>query len=125
MTPEIFPPKAIIVTGAAQGIGRAIALRLAEDGYDIAVNDLAHQAAALDSLAEEIKSKGKKAIAIIADVSDEEDVQKMVDRTVKELGELWAVCIQLICTWPSGVISWNILDGGKRRDSWYSQRDRK
>ena len=105
MTSETVPPKAIIVTGAAQGIGRAIALRLAEDGYDIAINDLAHQAAALDSLAEEIKSKGRKMVTIIADISDEEEVQNMVNRTVEELGDLWAVCIQLIRTRSPRVIS--------------------
>uniref|UniRef100_A0A0W0FFY6 Putative NAD(P)-binding protein n=1 Tax=Moniliophthora roreri TaxID=221103 RepID=A0A0W0FFY6_MONRR len=78
----------VIITGSAQGIGRAIALRLASDGYDIAVNDIAPQKEHLESLKSEIESKGRKSIVVIADVSKEEEVQKMVDTTVKELGGL-------------------------------------
>ncbi|ESK84365.1 acetoin reductase [Moniliophthora roreri MCA 2997] len=78
----------VIITGSAQGIGRAIALRLASDGYDIAVNDIAPQKEHLESLKSEIESKRRKSIVVIADVSKEEEVQKMVDTTVKELGGL-------------------------------------
>ncbi|KIJ23872.1 hypothetical protein M422DRAFT_237633 [Sphaerobolus stellatus SS14] len=84
-------PKAVIVTGAAQGIGRAIALRLARDGYDIALNDLPYQSAALEILVQEIKSNGNNAISIVADISKEDEVQRMVERTVDELGDLWAM----------------------------------
>jgi NAD(P)-dependent dehydrogenase (short-subunit alcohol dehydrogenase family) len=82
---------AVIVTGAARGIGRAIALRLAQDGYEIAVNDVALNLAALETLAEEIRSKGRKAIVITGDVSQEDVVQSLVDKTVAELGELYIV----------------------------------
>lgn len=81
-------PRAAIITGSAQGIGRAIALRLAGDGYDIAVNDLPSKIEALKSVMEEIKAKGRNAIFVTGDVSNEEDVDNLVNRTVAELGEL-------------------------------------
>ncbi|KAF7328686.1 Acetoin reductase family [Mycena sanguinolenta] len=48
-----------LVTGAAQGIGKAVALRLAEDGFDVAVNDVSSKSENLDELVEEIKKKGR------------------------------------------------------------------
>lgn len=82
-----------LVTGSAQGIGRAISLRLADDGFDIAVNDLPSQQSALDSLVEEINAKGRKAFAVPADVSQEEQVKEMVESAVKNLGGLNVVSI--------------------------------
>ena len=87
-----FTPKgSAIVTGcAAQGIGRAIARRLAKDGYNVAVNDLPSQKAVLETLAKEIEAEfpGRRAIATPADVSDEQGVKWMVDETVSVFGGL-------------------------------------
>lgn len=80
------PPRIAIVTGAARGIGRSIALKLADDGLDVAVNDIAQQKENLDEVVKEIEAKGRKAVAVIADVSKEEDVKAMVEETVKVLG---------------------------------------
>ncbi|CAE6536239.1 unnamed protein product [Rhizoctonia solani] len=77
-----------IVTGSAQGIGRAIALRLASDGNDVAVNDINTKQGELEKLVEEIKRLGRKAISIPGDVSKEKEVQDMVARTVDALGSL-------------------------------------
>ncbi|CCM05105.1 uncharacterized protein FIBRA_07312 [Fibroporia radiculosa] len=77
-----------IVTGAAQGIGRAIALRLADDGIDVAVNDLSSNVDALSSLVRELQAIGRRSVPIIADVSDEDSVKAMVLQTVRELGTL-------------------------------------
>lgn len=83
------PSKGVaIVTGAAQGIGKAIALRLCEDGFDVAVNDIPSNQTNLDLLVVEIKQKGRKSYGIIADVSVEEEVKTLIDTTVKELGGL-------------------------------------
>ncbi|KAF8601102.1 NAD(P)-binding protein [Ceratobasidium sp. AG-I] len=77
-----------IVTGAAQGIGRAIALRLAADGIDVAVNDISAKQDELEKLVGEIEVIGRKAIAVPADVSKEVEVQAMVKQTVDVLGGL-------------------------------------
>jgi len=75
-----------LVTGA--GIGRAIALLLAEDGFDVAVNDISTNSANLDGLVDEIKQKGRKSPKHVADVSQDESVKEMVEEAVKELGAL-------------------------------------
>ncbi|KAH7912098.1 hypothetical protein BJ138DRAFT_1149148 [Hygrophoropsis aurantiaca] len=77
-----------LVTGAAQGIGRAIALRLASDGLDVAIADLPSQKPKLDAVAEEIRSKGRRALALTVDVSVEAQVNEMVQQTASELGGL-------------------------------------
>ncbi|KAL5632066.1 hypothetical protein ACGC1H_000178 [Rhizoctonia solani] len=77
-----------IVTGAAQGIGRAIALKLASDGNDVAVNDINTKQNELEQLVEEIKNLGQKAIAITGDVCKESEVHNMVAKTVDALGSL-------------------------------------
>lgn len=82
-----------IVTGSAQGIGRAISLRLADDGFDVAVNDISSKQAELESLVEQIKAKGRKSHMVTADVSQEEQVKDMIESTVKNLGGLDVVRI--------------------------------
>ena len=81
-----YTPNVAIVTGAAQGIGRAIAVRLAEDGFDVTVNDVAEQAVKLDEVVATIRTKGRKALAVLGDVSVEDDVKQLVEKTVEELG---------------------------------------
>jgi meso-butanediol dehydrogenase / (S,S)-butanediol dehydrogenase / diacetyl reductase len=75
-----------LVTGAARGIGRGIALRLAADGHDVAVSDL--RGSALPSVVEEIKSLGRRSSMVYADVSQEEQVKEMINSTAEELGSL-------------------------------------
>ncbi|KAF4566424.1 hypothetical protein EYR36_011850 [Pleurotus pulmonarius] len=82
-----------IITGAAEGIGRGIALRLVSDGFDVAINDIAPKQAALDQLVSEITSKtSRRAIAVPGDVSKDGDVKGIVDKVVRELGGLDVVC---------------------------------
>jgi len=76
-----------LVTGAARGIGRAIALRLAEDGFDVAVNDLPNTPE-LNDVLQAIQSKGRRSLAVPADVSLEPEVVRMIQDIVQELGSL-------------------------------------
>jgi NAD(P)-dependent dehydrogenase (short-subunit alcohol dehydrogenase family) len=75
-----------VVTGAARGIGKSIALRLADDGLDVAVNDLHDQKELLEGVVEEIQKKGRRAVAVCGDVSEEQDVKALIDKAVEELG---------------------------------------
>jgi meso-butanediol dehydrogenase/(S,S)-butanediol dehydrogenase/diacetyl reductase len=76
--------KVILVTGAGQGIGRAIALRLARDGGHIAVVDI--NDSNTGAVAEEVRGIGRKATTFKADVTKREDVYAAVDHAEKELG---------------------------------------
>jgi 3-oxoacyl-[acyl-carrier protein] reductase len=73
-----------IVTGAARGIGAAVAVRLAEDGFDVAVLDLDADACA-DTVAA-VKAKGRNALAVGADVSNEASVNAAVANIAETLG---------------------------------------
>lgn len=77
-----------LVTGASQGLGQAIALRLADDGFHVAVNDLPSAKHKLLSVFAEITAKGQKSCLAVGDVSVEEDVQSIVSTVVEELGGL-------------------------------------
>ncbi len=73
-----------VVTGGARGIGAAIARRLAGDGCAVAVLDLDEQACA--PVVAELEAKGARAVAVGADVADEQQVGEAVDRVVSALG---------------------------------------
>lgn len=85
---ETHSPRVALVTGAAQGIGYAIAHRLASDGVDVAVNDIPTKSDRLHEVASELRGKGCRALVVPADVSEESEVVNMIDKTVQELGGL-------------------------------------
>jgi len=79
--------KRALVTGASRGIGRGIAEVFADEGAEVAVNYIASADRAA-AVAEGIRKKGGRAIAVKGDVSKRADVEPMIDRVWKELGPL-------------------------------------
>ncbi|EIW55713.1 acetoin dehydrogenase [Trametes versicolor FP-101664 SS1] len=81
-----------IITGAAEGIGRAIALRLAKDGYDLGLFDLPRARERLEAVAEEVRTAhGARVVNVYGDVSKEDDVRILVETVVQELGSVYAM----------------------------------
>src|SRR3990172_4119433 len=76
--------RAAIVTGGAQGIGRAYALRLAEEGANVVIADL------LDGsrVVQEIKEKGGESLTLHTDVTDEKSTEEMAKKTVERFGRI-------------------------------------
>ena len=78
--------KIAIVTGSGQGLGRAIALVLAEEGATIAL--VGRTPAKLEAVAAEIAAAGGKAVTVPADLTEEDQVQGMVDQVLRQFGRI-------------------------------------
>lgn len=78
--------KIALVTGAGDGIGRAIAVALAREGADVAINDVVEAAA--EDVAAEIRAIGRRALAMVGDVSHGEAVAAIFSRTAERLGPI-------------------------------------
>jgi 3-oxoacyl-[acyl-carrier protein] reductase len=81
-----FDDEAVAVTGAGSGMGRATATQFAEQGAAVTVVDV--DEAAVEATADRIRDAGGEAVAVVADVSDADDVEAFVERTVDEFGSL-------------------------------------
>jgi NAD(P)-dependent dehydrogenase (short-subunit alcohol dehydrogenase family) len=79
--------KVAVITGAGRGIGRTIALTLAERGMSIGVNDV--NPALAEGVVAELRAKGCQAVALVASVANKDQVTAMFDRAEQELGPIW------------------------------------
>ncbi|MBA7621990.1 3-oxoacyl-[acyl-carrier-protein] reductase FabG [subsurface metagenome] len=76
--------KVAIVTGSARGIGREIALRLAEAGANIVISDIADA----EPVAEEVKKMGRQSLAVMTDVTSASDVAGLVEKAIEKFGRI-------------------------------------
>ena len=76
-----------VVTGSGRGIGRTIALRLAEAGANVVINDIG-EGSVVESVADEVRAMNRESLAILGDVTSVIDVSNLVDTTVKTFGRL-------------------------------------
>jgi NAD(P)-dependent dehydrogenase (short-subunit alcohol dehydrogenase family) len=79
--------KVALVTGSGRNIGRATVLKLADEGAHVVVNARGNQAEA-DAVAEEARARGVKALSILADVANRDQVNAMVDQALSEFGRI-------------------------------------
>ncbi len=115
--------KVAAVTGAASGLGRAMALAFAGDGMHVALADV--DEANLAAAADEVRAKGVRALAMRVDVSRGEEVEGLARRTVAELGAVHVVCNNAGVSplapvweatepdwrWTLGVNLWGVIHG--------------
>lgn len=80
-----------LVTGASRGIGRAVALGLAEAGFDIVLNDIARHEGELHAVKDEVEARGRRCFAATADVSRKAEVRAMVAGAIAAAGRIDAV----------------------------------
>lgn len=81
-----FTDRVVIITGAAQGLGRAYALAFAASGAAVMATDI--NAAALADVADAIKQAGGKVVSVVADIADELSVQSVIDTTLSAFGKI-------------------------------------
>jgi NAD(P)-dependent dehydrogenase (short-subunit alcohol dehydrogenase family) len=103
-----FAGRAAVVTGAASGIGRALALALAAEGARVALADV--DAVALEEARAAAAARGAEALAVPTDVSDPAAVERLAARTAERFGP-----VHLLCN-NAGVITWGPLAAATRRD---------
>jgi len=82
---ERFKDKVALVTGGSRGIGKATALRLAEEGANVGI--LARDEARLNEVAKEIREKGGKVIVLVAEITDPEQIKQAVAKLTEAFGE--------------------------------------
>ncbi len=87
---EEFKGKIAVITGAASGLGRALAERSAQEGMKVVLADIDREA--LARVEKDLKAAGAEALAVVTDVSKVEDVQALAKKTLDEFGAVHLLC---------------------------------
>jgi pteridine reductase len=101
---ETVPGRVALVTGAAKRLGRAVALRLAEEGADVVVHYRSSQVQAMSAV-EEIGKLGRRAAAIAADLGSVAEIKRLFDETAKQFGRLDILVNSAANFLPASIIS--------------------
>jgi 3-oxoacyl-[acyl-carrier protein] reductase len=108
---QVLKDKVAIITGAGRGIGKAFALRFAEEGAKIFIPDISLERA--ESAVNEIRSRGGAAEAILTDVSDEKSTQKMAEKVMELYGQVDILINNAAIWYGLNITAW---DGWKSED---------
>jgi len=113
--------KTAIVTGAGRGIGKGIALTLAEAGVDVTV--AARTVEQLEQTAEEIRKLGRRALVVLADVTKKEQVENVVEQTISHFGKIDILVNNagMVLLKPVAFVPGMKLEGWYVADSWDTQ----
>src|ERR1700687_2357043 len=98
-----------VVTGASRGIGKALAIRLAQEGADVVVAAKSEQSTdrlpgSIHETADAIRAMGRRALAVPTDVRDEDAIRNMIERSVAELGRLDILVNNAGAIWPKAIL---------------------
>src|ERR1700681_309711 len=98
-----------VVTGASRGIGKALAIRMAQEGADVVVAAKSEQSTdrlpgSIHETAAEISALGRRALAVPTDVRDEEAVRNLIERTIAEFGRLDILVNNAGAIWPQPIL---------------------
>src|ERR1700693_3388200 len=98
-----------IVTGASRGIGKALAVRLAQEGADVVVASKSEESTgkrpgSIHEPADGVRALGRRALAIPTDVRDEDAIRNMIERTVQEFGRLDILVNNAGAIWPRPIL---------------------
>ncbi len=118
-----FRDKVAVVTGAASGIGKALAFRFAQEGMRVVLADL--RVSALEATASELQASGAHVLAVPTDVSKAQDINSLAEATVSAFGGVHLLCnnagvgimtqilesTAAVWEWALGVNLWGVVDG--------------
>tara|TARA_B100000902_G_C27178894_1_gene847875 strand:+ start:250 stop:1080 length:831 start_codon:yes stop_codon:yes gene_type:complete len=115
--------KKALVVGARRNMGKGFALGLAEAGADVAVTDVNIESGQLQAVADEIQEMGRKSLALKADISNQEEVKKLVENVVKEFGAIDILMNVAVMYHPKPVVdldeeSWDKLTNVNLKGYW-------
>ncbi len=122
MSERVLEGKVAIVTGAGRGIGRALALALAEAGADVGL--AARSAEEIEAVASEVEALGRRTLAVLTDVTQEADVERLVEGVVNRLGGLQVLVNNSGVIHPSPLVETGLEDW-ERVGSFMLHRDRR
>lgn len=120
--------KKALIVGARRNMGKAFALGLAEAGADVAITDININSGQLHKVRDQIKSMGRKSIALKSDISSEEDVKNLVNSVVRDFGTIDILINVAVMYHPKSVVdldevSWERLTNVNLKGYWLTIKE--